>query len=253
MLFGGETQDVNVNADAGAVDSSDTGSEIEGAVKEGDAQPSADSLNADDGSNLPEHVPYSRFKEINDAKKALEEKIGKYGPYEQMDEILAQHPELQAEVETVFRAFAEKSGQKPQEQNAPNDELSFLKNEVQSMKFEKIRDLYKSKWGELTKDVKSEDEMGLLMKLTEIGMYAEHNAPYAEYNEKLLLDSFKKAKELTDKVIAGRTAGYVKDKIDDDVPGTGSGAGALGRKHTPQTREERAAFIAQGLKAGRKE
>lgn len=248
MLLGGEGQDVNQGADAGASDPS-TGEGGNTTVENTGVDTSAASLNTD--NQTPETIPYSRFKEINDAKKALEDKIGRYSPYETLDNLLQKNPDLYADVEKTFKSYAERIGQrKPEGQVVQGDEkYSNLENEVKSMKFERIRDSYKSSWNEMTKDLASEEEKAALMKLTELEMYARHNAPYAEYNQKLLNDSFKSAKELLDKMVAGKTAGYVKSKVEDDVPGSGAGAPAS-REKVPFTREERAAAMAAGLKAG---
>lgn len=256
MKCGGESQDVNQSANAGAAGSSSAEGGSTGSSAGAVDSSSADSLNTDTESTTPEIIPYARFKEVNEAKRALEEKIAKFSPYEQMDQILQQDPELFAEVEKTFKGYVERKSQRPQQdqtvQHHSNDDVASLKNEVREMKFEKIRDNYRSSWNDLTKEIDSEEEKAALMKLTELEMYARHKAPYAEYNDNLLKDSFKAAKELVDKMISKKSAGYVKDKVDDDVPGTGSGAGAVGKKSVPRTREERAAFIAQGLKAGHK-
>ncbi len=251
MLFGGQTTDVNTGADAGAAGSSTAeGGDSTTVVDAGAANAGADPLNTEEGK-APETIPYSRFKEINDAKKSLEEKLGKYSPYEQMDEILQKNPELYAEVEKTFKGYAERIGKtqgQPQGQSQGDDKVAFLENKLKAMEFNEIRKEYKSSWNDLTKDV-AEEEKAALMKLTELEMYARHNAPYAEYNQKLLADSFKAAKEMLDKMVAGKTAGYVKSKVDDDVPGSGAGAPAS-REKIPMTREERSAAIAAGLKAG---
>lgn len=250
--------DVNTGASPAPADSSpaqgQTGSQ-QGDVQ--GAQP-AGALNTD--TALPQTIPYARFKEINDAKNALEEKYKPFDgkaellqTYEQFDQLLNGRPELMGLLQValtqpqvaaqIFQQLGigqNQQGQQQQQQDGSNQTVSQL-----------VLMTYTNEFERLASDAKIPQELVPdYFEMTKSELLKLNPDPLRRINIQDLRTAFTKATERARKF----TAPYQQQKAgDQNLPPSSSANGAppVAGKPNFGSQSERGAWLADQLKAGR--
>lgn len=219
----------------------------------------AEALNTEGNENrLPEHVPYSRFKEINDKYreyseklKSFEERENLYKIVEQFNDTLEKDPELQKSVQEALR----QSQARMQSTNtAANPQQGQQQNQL-------------SDYQRVTLD---RYNMDLQSKLKAEGIPEKHhervvNLIYSEagklngnalnqYDPSLVDKAYANISDFFNGIKQQATSEYVNQKKGDVTPASATKSGAAPIKsHKFSGRGDRAAFLASGLSAAHKQ
>lgn len=215
-----EVTDANVGS-AIPVESSTT--EGQATVQEsipGEEQ-SAETLNTDAEPENESHVPYNRFKEVNEERKRYKEEIEAMAELKQFSEALEKDPELAKKLEEAIQEY---SGMNEEQAVLPDeDRIAKLESRLQSKEQEEIFKSYQSEFKDLVKDV-PETQKEILFTLTSSIAATMHKDPYTQHVPGLVENAYKKAKEQVDKIVKTGQAELVDEKISDSVPTSVTGS-----------------------------
>jgi hypothetical protein len=210
-----------------------------------DAKP-AEALKTDE--KVSEAVPYSRFKEVNDAKREYEEKLKSYekvnpelyDSYSKFDELLGSNPQLAEKVKEIIV-----SGLAPQQQAHPQYQGP---SDYQRMAYDNYTRDFETLME--SEGIPTEQKERVFTLVSQEALKAN---PYAlnRYDPKLVGKAYAGVKSLFDGIRQKERESYVKDKQKDDVPASGSETGSAPRKVQKfHSREERIAYMKEHLRAG---
>ena len=214
-----------------------------------EGQKSEETLNAD---NVPESVPYSRFKEVNDAKREYEEKLKSfeginpelYQAYSQFDQVLSEQPEL-------VEAIKEKMSQGMSAQQATQEaqaEQAQGPTDYQRVTYDRyMTELDQVLDGEGIPEAHWQDVKAIVQnKAVQLNPYALN-----QYDAKLVKKAYDGVKTLFDGIRRNERESYVKQGKENNVPESGSASGSTAKPvHRFKDRNERVAYAAQYLREG---
>lgn len=225
-------------------------------------QQTAESLNTEgQESKLPEHIPYERFKEVNEAKKALEERLSGLGDdfdpqlyksYADFDKLLVEKPELYEKVRSVL----EGSNQNEQGQVDP---MQTLTKEIEGLKASQVqmlqKEMYQSYVNEYNKHESSLEGYSDKAKETisemagQLFLAKTGNNPYGANNSGLVGKAFDEAKQKFDAIRSDILGGYSQDKATNS-PVIPKGAPVQEQK-AEILGDKKGAYIAEALRKSR--
>jgi len=255
MFSAGQTDgDVNNEATPTSSDSSTDQGDVSGGSETQDLS-SADSLNTDASEgNTETHVPYERFKTVNEELKEARERADKYSTfegkedlvktYETFDNILAQNPELARKVKDILvvegeRMAAEGVTQTPQPGNPQlTQQLAY--------------GMYLNRYSELARTNEVPDDLNdEMQKFTQQELLAINSDPLNRFDLTTMDKAFKNAQKRMDKILKIDRSRYVKEKQGDKTPASGTKSGTPPAKTEKfNSQQDRASFIANALKHG---
>lgn len=267
-MFDEFVKDVNEQA----VDTSATASEETKTNVTQDAA-SAETKNTDNDLDVKEGkpIPYDRFREINEKRKAAEAKLKEYESkaekfknYEQLDSAMVKDPVLNKSINKIINLY--NTGKLTEEEKAEKiDEAIDASKDRYEEKIAKIEDrLNKSEFDEMRKttglymdnfnamakkEYSEEKDIKLLEdRVTKIILSKYPNAPREGYRASRLEEAFKEAKDELEGYSKRRAVNYVKEKKADEPPATKTGASVSVEEDFTEKTSRSKAFAAE-LKA----
>ena len=242
----GAGEDVNTGATTPSATSTEnvasTGTEVKA------ADTSAETLKTEVEQHET-HVPYDRFKEVNErAKKAedslkiYEEKKALIEASEQLNQMISANPALYAEIENALKKYGSPQSHQIQQQIQSGDPLAqqvalnMYVGEFNRMSAEdKVPEGLKPYYFEFAKNE--------LMKI--------NPQPLANFNLGLVGQAYSAAKKHIDSIRQAELASYVTEKkADASIPASGSSTGAPPvHKVELKNQNSRSEYMANALKA----
>jgi hypothetical protein len=202
---------------------------------------SAETLNT---GNTQSHVPYERFKEVNEQARQYKKA---HEAFEVLEALAAQSPEFAAEFQATVEKHTTKR-QQPQTQKAKPEssqspEISSLMEEVQMMKVERNVDRYVEDYEALAKDIPAQLRAAFDER---VAITLRENGGINRYDQNLLKSAFNETRNLYKGVIEVLTP--KQQPKAGNIPSQVTGPGAV---KTPNFMNDREVvqFIANGLRA----
>lgn len=196
-------------------------------VQDSTSQSSAGTLNTDPGKDnrIPESIPYTRFKEVNDELKQLKEMAT---VYQEFDNVLSSRQDLMKVLEVA--------AQRPEVLNhflqlvdsQQNQGQQQQQNQQQNINFDpQVRTQnYVDRFKSLAKENKIPEELtqdyfnDVYYELLKI-----NQDPLSNYNISHVDEAFKRVMDREERKFKARQANYITTKRQADVPASGSETG----------------------------
>lgn len=242
------TQDVNTDTHQAAEPS--TGAPEQ--ATETQATESAETLNTEASeSSIPEHVPYGRFKEVNDKQREYAQKLEEYkakeelyAAVEQFDSLLQQDSDLRETVEKALKQAAE--GKKTQQAQQAQTQQQLT--DYQRVTYDRYTMDFQAKMKAEGIPEKHHERV-MSMVYSEAGKL-NPNA-LNQYDPSLLDKAYAQVSDFLSGIKQQANSQYVETKKGDETPPSATKSGATPIK-TQQFngRGDRMSYLANGLKAG---
>jgi hypothetical protein len=238
-----EEQVVNESAEISVAESTPAEDQSVGSEEKSESAESAETLNTEKAETKTEsHVPYDRFKSVNEKYKEAKEQLDALKPLQEFETLLNQDEKLYKQVEEYL---TKTYGQGEVQQEV--DEVGQLRSTVTNLVRQTNISKYQAEFDKMT-DGMNDAQRAALERLTDIEMYRLSSAPYDQYNPKALKKAFEAAKQVLDPLIANGQAELVNEKSSESVPATSSTGAPVKETETYGTQEERSAALAKLLK-----
>ncbi len=213
------------------------------------AQASAETKNTDSAEYM---IPKSRFDEVNNKYKELSTKQENLKAYEQLDSLLSQDQELADEIAGILEKRKQKSQPAPVPVSQSADPI--VGNLAKKMAYMEAKDNVRQYGADFETVFKSSglpDSAKPLYKMhVEQSVLQNLNgALWGDYNQNVVQKAFEETKQLLDPLVQQTSQAYLQTKEAQRVPVSKPNAPMQTTRF--KTANERTAFIANGLKAGR--
>ena len=211
---------------------------------------SAETKNTEEDVVEGQHVPYSRFKEINEAKKALEEQMkekdAKYAAYSQLDDTMQKHPELNAKINEVIEAWNNGDLTKKQAEKAIEEITDDASDPtVNNLVFATYNNEYMNLASKDFDDPKMVAKVGDATTFFMEKMYGKN--AMSKYVPGRIKAAYKAGKEYLNEFADLKIAKYATSKKEDVQPNTKAGATVTSTKEL-RTHDDEVNFLAESLK-----
>lgn len=242
--------DVNSPANNSQAGSSPAEVKTDGAVQhQQTAQPSPATLNPTE-PQPNQHVPYERFKEVNESAKQYKERLAAYEAkkqvytvYEQLDEALKNDPAL---AEDVKKVLEKKFGRQEQAQQNSQAQQQPQVTDYQRVTYDRYVDDFNRIMD--TEKIPDEYRQKIFSLLVQEAGQVNPTA-LNSYDRGLVTKAFDSIKPMFAGIKQQERETYVQQKKNDAVPASASGQGAT-QTQSFGDRNSRQSYIAQALKAG---
>jgi len=215
--------------------------------------PSADSLNTETPEKLPENIPYTRFKEVNESKKQLEQRLEALAHLEQFDQMLSSNPDMFEAVKGAVDRF--NNPQAHNQSNQANDPIQTLTSRLNQLETTNKLSAYDKAFNDLYSTSKmelSENERGLFEKFVGDRLLRHcKNDVVGNFSIEALKNAFTETKTMVDEIRKSERSRYVSEKAQGEIPVNRSGAVPDRTKPGMDSRGDRTKYLAEKLRASR--
>lgn len=243
---------MDVNQDAGSVASS-SGAESQAQQKTSFEQ-SAGTLKADvnQEGRTPESIPYTRFKEINDKYKEVNEKLqgyessDSYKAYQQFSQAIEANPQLAHQLREAIEIVKFQSQRQQGEQAQPQQQAP---DPVQQIVYDKYLERFQ---GFMKDNGLPEQLTPFMYSMAESILLRMNPDPLRNYDMNTFNRALDASKQILEEVWKHKQADYIQQKTNDVIPTSGSKTGVSPVSAPKQlgSQNERAAYIEEMLRSG---
>lgn len=226
-------QGADVNT--GAETSVDTSSVSESQSTATTTSASAETKNTDTSDVVEgQHVPYDRFKEVNEKYKTAAQELENYKSkaeiykaYEELDNAMQMSPELNEKVNEIIVAYNKGELTKKEMKEAINDikdDAGVVAQDNGTLK-EISFNMYNNEFMNLAqKDFQDAKDIETIGKATEIILNQMYPNALDSYKRGLMPKAYSQAKQLFTSFADRRLQGYVSEKKETSIPASKPGA-----------------------------
>ena len=224
--------------------------------QEGALDSSADSENTDE----TKHVPYDRFKQVNDKFRQTEKELNEYREkmklWDDVSKVASQDPRFN----TAFNELVERynrgeltAAEEKKVEQMQEDVASVNDPRVDTLLRKYEKDTFNRYDADFTalasKDFEDKEDIAMVGKMLTDIINEKHPNALEEYNPQLVSKYYTEAKQKIDNLVKRKMGKYMDSKASDDIPTNDpSSAPAYDFDVSTATREQRSAHLAERLK-----